>query len=689
VKAASASAAAAKTKTAGIMAAVAAMLAVIPIAADAWLNVDRSVQASRRSDIAVASQPGRASDGAHDKAWSVAEAPRSSKVEPRRATTKAPALATSESIRGTVSSSNGSPLVGAEVCLTKSSSGLDTAPACTLSDASGAFRIAASPEGDLLVATAPAHESQVREVTASSTLAALDFVLGPARAASVSGVVVDAAGGPVPGALVLARGRGSEVVASASSDENGRFGLAVEPGHLTLGARAEAYAPASVEIEAPVDQVTLVLAATSTLMGVVVEDANEQPVADVLVSAYARGALHLTGLHVTTDTEGRFQLTGLHAGPYQLSAGGPEWGGGEATVTVGVAEVSAPIVLRVRAGTTLTGVIRAGGESCPGGGVSLLNKVSLGAEADAKGEVSIRGVVPGEYEVSVRCPHAVTLWDNIEIGAAPVHREWDLDTGATVRGRVERANGEPASASSVRMLPAPRSGAENERPGIIVECAAGDGNEFVCKGVEPGRYEFSLGNQAPITVGSIAVTNADREPAPVVLRMPPVASILVQIADGESSRPSSFHVLAQSASAPPLQAEPHPEGRLLRDVPLGSYAVYFGPTSRVPEAAPRAVLNADGEVVRVTLTAPAALDISGVVLDASGSPVPELWLHAESTTLDMQPLGVPALTNERGEFVLAGLIPGTYDVVNDGAESRRLVSSVSAGSRDLVLQLRQ
>jgi hypothetical protein len=404
---------------------------------------------------------------------------------------------------------------------------------------------------------------------------------------------------------------------------------------------------------------------------------------------YGRGALHFTGLHVATDAEGRFRLTGLHAGPYQLSAGGPQWGGGEATVTVGVAEVSAPIELRVRAGTTLTGVVRAGGEPCAGGGVSLQAAAFLGAETDTQGAVSIRGVVPGQYEVTVHCPHAVTLWEHVEIGAAPVHREWDLDTGATLRGRVERANGDPVAGSSVRMLPAPRSGAENERPGVIVECSAGEGNEFVCKGIEPGQYEFWLGSQAPITVGSIAITHTDREPPPVVLRMPPVASILVQVDGAESTRPSSFQVLAQRAAAAPLLAEPHAEGRLLRDVPLGSYAVYFGPTSRVPDAAPRAVLSADGELVRVTLTAPPALDISGVVLDAAGSPVPELWLHAESTTLDRQPLGVPTLTNERGEFVLAGLIPGTYDLVNDGAESRRLAESVNAGSRNLVLQLRQ
>ena len=91
----------------------------------------------------------------------------------------------------------------------------------------------------------------------------------------------------------------------------------------------------------------------------------------------------------------------------------------------------------------------------------------------------------------------------------------------------------------------------------------------------------------------------------------------------------------------------------------------------------------------MSLASPPALDISGVLLDASGSPVPELWLHAENAAAEVPEHGAsaPALTNEHGEFQLRGLAPGAYVISLDGEEGTPLVASINAGARDLVLRL--
>jgi hypothetical protein len=313
----------------------------------------------------------------------------------------------------------------------------------------------------------------------------------------------------------------------------------------------------------------------------------------------------------------------------------------------------------------------------------------VGGEADASGAVSISGLLPGRYEATIRCPHALTRVEPVEIGSQPVHREWDLEAGATVRGRVERANGEHLERASVQMVPKSGAERENERPLSSVSCQAGERGEFVCLGVEPGLYEFSLGSEPALTAGSIEIAPADMDLGPIILHMPAAASILVTIADSEMGRPSTFQVLASKTGSPPVGAQATAEGHLFQDLPLGAYALYFGPTSQVPETAPRVSLTTDGELARVTLAPPPNLEIAGVVVDALGVPVPEIWLYAESVDhLAGSVPGVPALTNERGEFSLRGLIPGAYDVLSSGTEPLRLAASINAGARDLIVHLR-
>jgi carboxypeptidase family protein len=595
------------------------------------------------------------------------------------------AAAAERVIRGTVSGSEGKLLVGAEVCLTQSRLGGDTA--CARTDASGAFRMPPGAAGDLLVATAPAHEARVRGLPPSPGLESIDIVLGPSTTPNVRGVVVDAVGGPVERALVRVQGGGVDPAGCAWSDESGRFGLAVAPGLITLGAQAEAYAPAQVEIEAPADQVSLVLAAASTLNGEVVEDATGRAVPTVTVSAYADSMAHPSAQSAVTDEAGRFVLSGLHAGKYQLKASGVSWGGGEAWASVGVAEMSAPIVLRVHAAATLTGVVRVRGEACSSGAVWLRGSAFNGNSTNARGEVSLTGILPGEYDVSVECAGGITLSDHIVIGTRPLHREWDLGAGATLHGRLERANG-AAIRLPLRLIPPAAAAAESSAPRALVECAVDEGGSFECRGLEPGRYEFSVGGQDLVSAGSIVIDPAVSEPPPAVVRLPAVASILVQLA-GAGVGAGSFHVLARRANAPALRAEPSAEGHWFRDVALGTYTVYVGPTSASAENARQVTLSADAQVARVELTGPALLSISGVVVDASGVPAPEVWLAAQSSESDVPGAiaGTPVLTDERGEFSLEGLIPGAYDISSNGPS--HLVEAARAGARGLVLQLRE
>jgi RNA polymerase sigma factor (sigma-70 family) len=153
------------------------------------------------------------------------------------------------------------------------------------------------------------------------------ITVNPGR--SISGLVVDAYGAPVPHATVAAgallSGGGGELYIKTESvaakdtetDDQGRFVLAgFPPGSLTVVAgKTNAGRSASVQLAASAESVSvdLVLAATSTLTGKVTR--NGKPLADTVVIASPIGAMW-SSFFVTTGPDGTFALDALAPGSY-------------------------------------------------------------------------------------------------------------------------------------------------------------------------------------------------------------------------------------------------------------------------------------------------------------------------------------------------------------------------------------
>lgn len=591
-------------------------------------------------------------------------------------------------IEGTVRTREGRAIPDADVCIIEAAGHFGAALHCTRANASGEYRLLAGVVEETLIASAPQHSSEMHTVHPSRDFPPFDFILQGEQQPNVMGVVLDASGGPVSGAAVLVRRNGGpEIVASTWSDENGGFRTFVAPGSITLSAQAESYAPARVQIDAPAESLTLVLAAGSRLEGEVVDDATEQPVADVLVAATAQSGLHGATFEVSTDVAGHFQFTGLHAAKYELTAMAERWVGEPSTVTLGVAETSNGVQLRVRPATTVSAVIRGGGQACARGQLQLQGPADLGGSSKGDGKVIVAGVVAGVYAARVSCPGSVSWSGELAVGLDPVMREWDLAPGAALRGRVERANGKPLPAAHVMVVPRDRS--ESGRPVAGVECVSDEAGEFECGGIAPGEYQIQLGSSPTFEPPVISIGSGARAPELVVLRAQSTATILAHIGDGRATRVGTFEVLARAANELPVSAGIGPDGHAHFDLPLGKYAVYLGPTSGVPLEARQVTLSADGERVEVVLPAPELLEISGVVLDAAGVPVPDEWVFAESTAIEATgyPLGTPALSNERGEFTVQDLIPGAYRILTDRSRLHRTLETIHAGARDVVLRL--
>ncbi|HEX6812444.1 MAG TPA: carboxypeptidase regulatory-like domain-containing protein [Planctomycetota bacterium] len=279
--------------------------------------------------------------------------------------------------------------------------------------------------------------------------------------ATVTGIVVDAAGVGIAGALVergLAPENRVDPEAAAITAADGSFVVRNVTVAAVIGARAHGYAPS--QLYHPVLNQTgatlrIELAAAGGSVGGTVTTADGLPVRDavVRVGEGRRDALMATPqmpplpAQVLTDAEGRFLAIGVPAGTAPILArakGLAPWTG---TVDV-AAGLTASVTIRLLPGVTCAGLVRTeAGE--PAADVA----VRCGREGDflqyfarsaADGSFALTGLPAGAIEIwaedGERGKAAATV--NGEHGAT-VRCELVLSQGLALRGRVTEEDGKP------------------------------------------------------------------------------------------------------------------------------------------------------------------------------------------------------------------------------------------------------
>jgi len=135
------------------------------------------------------------------------------------------------------------------------------------------------------------------------------------RGVTLSGRVIDGARQPVSGVGVQANAAGDRLAGHAMSDTTGRFFLDALPDEeLVLSVRAEGFAPVKQPVARGTRQVELVLDRGLKLTGRVI-DQDGKPMADLRMTWNGKGS---RGGMVTTDAQGRFEISGLAAGDLEL-----------------------------------------------------------------------------------------------------------------------------------------------------------------------------------------------------------------------------------------------------------------------------------------------------------------------------------------------------------------------------------
>ncbi|HEY0708261.1 MAG TPA: carboxypeptidase-like regulatory domain-containing protein, partial [Polyangia bacterium] len=295
----------------------------------------------------------------------------------------------SGAIAGVVLSSDGRPVDGAVVTLTRARRSdlawMEPMPRplqTATSKNGGQFQFERVDVGSYGVAAlaekmAPALHGPV-EVTESKT-ARVELRLGK-EAVLLSGHVYDVGGGVVPNARVrVMEIRQSTTPSSVprvyqvSSDESGVYKIYLGIGQHSLVAEADGYAPANDYFFLPRDLVRdLRLSPAARLSGRVLERGTRQPVSDAqlwIISSRQRGG---RPRDVKSDGDGRFAFNDLEPDTYRVGARKGRLVGKSLPVAVALAQSVSDVEVEIDPGLVFAGqVLNSAGAPVPNAAVNL------------------------------------------------------------------------------------------------------------------------------------------------------------------------------------------------------------------------------------------------------------------------------------------------------------------------------
>lgn len=434
-------------------------------------------------------------------------------------------------------------------------------------------------------------------------------------------------------------------------------------------------------------------------------DANGLPVAKAKI-VIADAAGH----EITSNSDGSFEFDGLAARRYTLF--GYAASGIAGPVTVQLQAKLEPIVLHVRAATSLTVRVRDARNKQPiaGAKIEVRGPIVYNATTDRDGRARIDNVAPGDVQVMARAQSFARQFNFAHVSADPnaaaPQVELLLVAGAPVSGVVQDTNGRPVANAQVSY----------EAVSTIVPI---DARRDSVESDAEGRFQLDA-----LPAGSIHVTASHAPDAPGTSELltldgtTPRTGVVVKLQEGvtvkgvvftEAGTPlAGAEVRLVSASADvnagagARQTQSDARGEfVLRGVARGRVALaarHESGASGVVEVATGA-----GATVEVRLVIGRTASIAGRVVDSTGKPV-----ATARVALNADRAGAAKMTpsewllagareeaaDDAGRFEIRGVASGRYELRasrgGDGAGGpgrERLSAPIiaEAGARDVVL----
>jgi hypothetical protein len=614
-------------------------------------------------------------------------------------------------IRGRVRTAAGEPIASADVQANSTHSPLGRS-ARAQTDDDGAFAVGGlGPVTYNLSATAPGFGTT--RFRAEPGADPIDLVLEPAG--RIVGRVQDERGQPIESFNVVARAvaEGQAGAFEPFQVEDGRFTLEnVLPGDYAVTVRAPERASATVSAKVaattPADIGTVKLGPGSTIRGTVV-DAAGGPVggARIAITASARPSFTTTFENepeVVSDGSGAFEVKGVEAGSYEVTASHARYARSLPAAAVVAAGQPAPEVrLVLSEGGRVEGTYRRrDGAPVPASFVMAMPirdepwRLGQLVPVQPDGSFVVEHVPAGRVRVSTMTSAGQGQYRTAH------SRETVLREGETARvdivnrevlltGRVTRAGG---SAAGLRLQAhALDSGGSTTfgARGQSVPSAPGGLERMGAVTREDGAFEMIIDDPGQISVTAwspdsrvqlpgrmIDVPDTDTHAVELSFDGVPVTGIVVD-ADTDAPVPYAF-VMAESASATAGS-----DGRFQLELPPGEH--HFTAVAEdqgYAHGGMTATVGPSGAVdIRVAL--PRGMRIVGRALDPSGRPVHAARVSAKANGANSSGLGE---TRADGSFEIRGLKNADYRVTAwSDAGYFAIRASVGAGTTNLELRM--
>jgi protocatechuate 3,4-dioxygenase beta subunit len=561
--------------------------------------------------------------------------------------------------------------------------------------ADGVFRVQAKRRGAHAIRV-EARGLAAQTIEKASPGSAIRVTLAPGG--TIEGTVRDASTGtPVAGARVEAREEtrlpmpwdASLGIVTTQTDARGAFKLeGLARGRHTVTASSRGAGRASQSGVALGQRVALLTVAGASIHGRVLAP-DGKPVAGATLRAEGDTGF-AAGQAGVSDAAGRYDLGGLVAGSYRVTAHHKDWAAaavsGIRVERLGDAEADVTLSPPFR----ITGRLVDGSEGPVSGTIAVQEidgqpvwrslSTLLRAEAGADGRFAIERVPPGSHALAVNGRGMTARRVPIDVGGRePVVDLGDvvLEAGPQIKGRVRDKAGAPVVDATVRAMPEGR-----RMPGVNMPLEGrtdGEGR-FVLGGATSGTYRVIA--QAPGYAA--ALSPALDAPGEVDLVLEAAGGIAGAVVDPEGRPVDTFEVIAQPPGAregammrmgPRARAVIDEGGRFtLDDVSAGTYVVTIaaGDLGRGVVSDVKVASGAVTDVGRVRLSAGGI--VRGTVVDGSGAAVVGATVDARRsdrmfTADDFRQVS----TDAAGAFQLRGIAPGRVVVMAhhpDFAEGR-------------------